>query len=802
MNSTNNKVPFSFDSIAYYIIIIVTFLVPLAFVPGGYLSLPFTKSAIFSIGIIAAFIFFIIERIRQGSITFPFALVSIPLISLPIIYLASSFMSVERSLSLMGYGFETETLLIVSLLCLYSYLIFALFRQKKSLFLLFSALFGSIVIALLFQIARLIGGPAFLSFGVFGIPAASIIGRWNELGIISGLLVILSFIALETLALPKWSKILLYILVTVSFGFISLSNFAFNFHYFSVPLSLLIGLGSLIFFSYIYAFGNLKNRSLPTKNIDDIKASEQNKPQSRIISYPALFVLLFSIVLVFFGGRINTSMTNYFGISYTEGRPSWVATGDLIGKVVQARPFLGSGPQTFNYEWNLHKSPLFNNDALFWDADFGMGIGYIPSTLITVGPIGFLAWMLLVISSTILSYKLLKASSKDRMTNFLKLALVCGTLYFTLVSLIYIPSIVSLMIWFLFLGGLFAFSQSEGKIREKSIMFFAKRELSFYITLLLTIGAIGASILLIEFSKKVSASVNASRAIIASSGGDTKAGQRFLARAIYLDEKSGYLKLLAQNSLVRLNQISSEANEGNIEQYKPEIQQMVDIAVQASLRAEFIEKTNFRNYLSTGTVFEALGTYYGVPNSIVAAKEKYNQALTLVPTSPIPYLLIARAEATEGNTEIAKENLAKAIQLKNNYVDAYVLLSQIAATEGNRQAAESILENVILIDPSNVAVSYQVGLMKYEAKKYEAAINDFARALLVNPLFANARYFLSLSLYQTDKDADAIREMQQVLVTNPDNAEVKELIRKMENNEALFTTSAPVVEEEEEALEE
>lgn len=769
------KNKFSLEGIGRGALLATMFLIAIVFFPGGIISPLFFKSVILFVGVIVALSCFVIGAVRTNTIQLPAPLFWAPSLLLLVTYLISASFSIQKNISFIGYGFENGTVHFIALLALFAFLVQVYFKTKKDLFLVLSTFFSSIVLLFVFQVVRLLGGENFLSLGNFFVTASSPIGRWNELAVVSALAIFFSLIALQVLSLPRLAKGFVYVFIVLSFLFIVLSNFVFHFPFFTTAVSLpvIIGLVALVFLGYFYSVRSKKNITVGSN-------------LTSRLSIPSLVVFVIALVLVVGGRPLNEKLSSYFKVVYSEGRPSWAATASIADKTLSQKLLLGSGPETFSHEWALYKPAAFNNQNIFWDVDFSLGIGFVPTAFITGGLLVGSAWILFVLSILYISYRVMKNEAKDQMTLFLKATLVSGTLYLLFITTFYIPGVALLVLLFLFVGALFAYAERELAINGKSLVFDTSEGKKIFASFVMISLLVLLSVWTITFGKKVTASVLATLGIQKASVGDIDNARTSFFRAVALDEQSLYLKLIAQNALAGLSQVVSKTTEDNIQQFREPIQMIVNEAVAASERAEVVESTNFRNKLATGAIYESLARF-GAPDLYVRAIEKYDQTKVAAPTSPLPYLLQARVEVNRGNLSKAKEYIAGAISLKNDYIDAYLFLSDIAIQQGDKKASQAILENVLVIDPTNIAIKYQVGLLKYDAKNYTAAISDFTNALTINPFFANARYFLALSLYRTGDTEGAIREMKKVLETNPENTEVKTSIEKLEKGESLFT---------------
>ena len=90
---------------SFFITLGLMFLMPLFFIPGGSLDLSVAKSTLLSIGLVVAFLAFLLEIWRGGKLDIPWHPFVLIVIFLPLIYLISSLFSVPSSLSLFVYNF-------------------------------------------------------------------------------------------------------------------------------------------------------------------------------------------------------------------------------------------------------------------------------------------------------------------------------------------------------------------------------------------------------------------------------------------------------------------------------------------------------------------------------------------------------------------------------------------------------------------------------------------------------------------------------------------------------------------------
>lgn len=766
------KVSFSFEKIGKYIILFTIFLLPIFFLPINILSVSHSKIILLGISSILITICFLIDKIKKGSVSLPTNPFFYIIFFIPAVYAASSFFSVNRGSSLLGFGFETDTLHAVSLFCLFAFLVFQFLRTKKDIVLTLVLLFSSFVLITIFQTLRLFLGPTFLSLGAFQNTISSVVGNWSDLSILAGLMAGIILMALEMLSLGRIAKSILYVLFIPIFLFIAISNFGFNLYVISIPIYILLGACSLIVFSYIFS----------------LRKSKKNKEGDKVpLAIPSLVIFVVSLLLMIFGGYINSKLTDYFGTYYSEGRPSWTASFYMASKVLSERPFLGAGPSTFDREWNLFKPNGFQNTD-FWNTDFSFGVGYIPSALATTGILGFLSWLIFLGFIFYLSYKIIFAPSKDRLYSFLKSSIGFSALFLGLTSFFYVPGSLLIILMFLFSGLVFSIALNEGLIKENNFIFSGGHKLHFVFTL----SSIILIILFVGFAYGIStntiALIYANKSLSMSLNAASPEGIRStIIKAISFDEKSLYYRLLAQADVALLSEIASKGK-NEVAQRSQEIQNIVLESINASAKAEELDRGGFRSVLATGNILENLGIL-GIEDATDNAIKKYADATLLSPTSPLPAFFAARAESSRGNAKQASEYLGIALVLKPNFVDAYTLAAQIVLAQNNQEDAEKILERALSFDPLNYSLSYQIGTLKLDSKKYTEAIQFFRQALSANPNFANARYLLGISLFYVGQREEALKELNNVLESNPGNVTLEESIRKVRAGQNPLTNN-------------
>ena len=194
----------SFDSLGSAILTLAVFLLPLFFIPAAAVPFQLTKTALILLSVIGAFLLFIVSRLKEGKIRFPLHPLFLSVWLLPLVYLVSSlFTSSAADLSFAGARFDTDTFAFMLAAAFLLSLPSLLITSRGQLLRIFVAFLAAAVLLAVFQFLRLGGGPSFLSFGILTDSTSNLLGRWNDLGIFRGAVLVLSLVSLELLSLSR-----------------------------------------------------------------------------------------------------------------------------------------------------------------------------------------------------------------------------------------------------------------------------------------------------------------------------------------------------------------------------------------------------------------------------------------------------------------------------------------------------------------------------------------------------------------------------------------------------------------------
>src|SRR3989344_2766749 len=129
---------------------------------------------------------------------------------LPLAYLLSAAFSSNPAVAYLGQGIEVDTVVFALLAFLAFILSFALFRTLRMVRFLIATLTAALAVAAVFQYASIFfPSIPLLSFAD---RSANLIGKWNDLGIMLGLLLLLSIVRLELMHSSRIARALWAIL--------------------------------------------------------------------------------------------------------------------------------------------------------------------------------------------------------------------------------------------------------------------------------------------------------------------------------------------------------------------------------------------------------------------------------------------------------------------------------------------------------------------------------------------------------------------------------------------------------------
>ena len=734
-----------FTTNAHRVYLAGLFLLPVALATSAVVPITPLKALIGAAACIGALALAIFGSFKRGGLTLPVNAVMLSAWLIPLAYLVSTLVSPSLTISLIGNALDVDTVFFMALCALALSLPLYIFQSRKDFTTLYAVMLVSAWLLALFHLARLFFGADVLSFGVFTNPLFSPVGKWNDIAIFFGLATLLSLVNLEMGEFNVRNRWIVIATLVVSLFLLAVVNFT--------PVWVVLAILSL---------GIVLNRLLVTG-------------AARFSVAPTV-VFVIALVCVIFSSTLGGTLGRYFAVQQIEARPSWGSTMTVGTQALKANPIFGSGPNTFILQWDKYR-PLELNKTLFWSADFTSGIGLIPTSLITVGLLGALAWLAFFFFFVWSGIKgLLLATQTDQHEYHLLLASFVAGLYMLIMMVVYLPSPALVILGFALIG-LFAslYHKARGG-KTIHIVFRERPRLGFVAVLALALVLVVSAVSLYGVGTVFASNVRfeqASRA--AQVDGNLDTSVQYIDAANALNPEDRYYRLATLTHLARMNAAVNTATAANRDDAQKIFQTELGAAVESGLTAAKLNPSDYRNWQAVGTAYQSV-----VPLNIQGAYESavasFNRATVL--NNQMPALPLARAqmEVSRSNNDAARTYVEQAIALKEDYIPALLLLAQVELTSGNLKAAIKRAESAAVFEPSNPVTHFQVGVLRYEDKNIAGAGEAFAAAVQLAPDYANAHYYLGRVYFDLGQKDNAIKEFQQVLKLNPDNTDVQSVL--------------------------
>jgi tetratricopeptide (TPR) repeat protein len=764
----------SLNKFSFYILLLVTFLTPIFFVPLSFISTQFGTSLLFAFGVIVAVMLYVISGLTSGSLDLPkparYVLGLTALV--PLVYTLAGIANGFSRMSFFGYTFDTNTVGFMLLGFTYLVLVSLLFRTRQRVFYSYFTFVISAIILSLFLLIRIAFGADILSFGIFTTLTSTMIGSWNSVGIFFGICAILSLLTFEMVNVSSLMKGLLLVALAVSLFVLAIVNFG--------AIWIIMTICTFLFVLYsMFSSGG--------------EYTQNESMKHRLTKIPKLTLVIFIISLVFaiWGGSLGGGLSTKLGVTNVEVRPTLAVTLDIARNTLASHPLFGTGPNTFVNQWLTWK-PDDIVSTIFWNTDFASGIGLIPTLAVTTGLIGVLSWLIFLGFYVYVGVRSIFAKIEDKFEKYLLTSSFFVSLYLWIMTFVYVPSTVVLILTLFFTGLFFASVYVSGLIHVETKAFSSNPRTGF-VSSLVMVAIIVANVALGYGLFKNSQSLwhfqKSSFALNTSN--DVEASKAEMQKAITAVPNDVYYRSLAEIETVKLNAIlNQDPKTVKPEDAQKQFSETLTNAITAGIAAKDADPTNYLNWISLGQVYEAASIpELKVEGAYESAQYAYGQALQRNPKNPGILVLFSRLAVTHKDLATARQYALQAIQAKNNYIDAYFLLSQIEVADKNLKGAIDSVTAASVIDPTNTGIFFQLGLLKYNNKDFTGAIEALEKSISLSPDYANAKYFLGLSYEAIGNHAKAIELFKNLLVTNPDNEDVKTILANLQAGKPIFTNT-------------
>lgn len=750
----------SFDTLALWTLTVTAAIAAVLFVPLANIPFIYSKVSVLALGGLVAMAFYILARLTRGNIIIPPMGLVGAFWLVPLAYgLSSLFSGVGLAAGLFGTALETDTFGFMVLLASFATLAALTFRRSSQYRAFFKA--GMIVLGIVLaaQLLFLIIGNVSETIA----PTANLIGSFADLGMFVGLGTALILLAFRFLVPTGRFLTALWVMEAASLIVLALVN--------SRVVWVLVGL--VAFGLFIEAIMRRQGMS----NDDDLEGvaisgeSPVREAPAPADVYGLAAPLLALVAALFFligGSTIGTSLASSVGVNYLDVRPSWQATFDVGSHTYASSPLFGSGPGTFVEEWLKHKDRALN-ETVFWNVDFISGIGFIPTSFVTTGIVGALAWLGLIGLFLYIGIRaLLFRAPEESFARFAAVGSFVGTLYVLLLAIFAVPGPVVLLTGF-FLAGLFASSlRYGGSRREWGIIFSRNPRVGFVVVFILTLLLLVAVVTSYVVVERYLADLSYQRATTAFAAGNLPEAETQASQSLVFAESDRAYQLLAAVGIAQMNRVAADTSLSPSEAQQ-QFQAALSGSIQAATRATQLRPENYQNWVALGNVYQTV-VPLRIEGAYENAKQAYARAIELNPTNPTLVLGLAQLEIAQGNGLAAEAELTKAISLKRDYTQAIFLLSQLEVQLGKAREALEAAEAAAYFAPNDPVVLFQVGILRSGTGNTQGAIQALSRAVELNPQYANARFFLAVALAANGQLAEAASQLEAVASLSAENA--------------------------------
>jgi tetratricopeptide (TPR) repeat protein len=777
MNPTTQNATF-FERVESILVYVTTLLVIIGFIPSNIIPFDSAKTVFISIGMILAFIAYMIGVVKTNSISLPKGPLAYTIYLSILSIIISSLTTNNFSKSFFGQGFELYSGALVIVFLLTTLFSSKFFEGKNTrISTIYSVLTISYIVVFIFQAMKIFGGDGFLTLGVFTTTTSSLLGRWVDFSIFSTVILLLSLFLIRFLGSSGVGKFLSILLFTISGIAVIVTNV--------INSWVIIFLATLLF--------------IISETLFSHKNSETKKTIFERIPKLALILMIASVFAYFGHNKIGEVVYKVFKINSIEIGLPWQFTLDIGTGTIKESPLFGSGPNRFTYEFLKYK-PSSINSTPFWGVEFKSGVGTIPTLFINQGLLGTVLWLVFLAYIIMLAVNIIRNDKSEGFKKFIIQSSLYITLSLWFINIIYSPSHAVVFITFLFTGILLSQLPKDNKFYSVSDFKLGSGSLIKKVSALLPFVIILAFVFIgLNYIKKTIAIAYFQRGIAVVTDNQTKdnidKSEKYFNTALKWDRYDVYYQALTELTNVKISIIIQDLVRKNTTPTKAEIDSLAALITQGiefSKKAIAIDSTNYYNYTSMARVSESVSSL-NVNGAYENARGAYTEAIKYNPYNPFLYLSIARLDALKGNFDVSKQNIQRALILKPDYLDAVYLLSQVQTQNREINNAIQSTKVAIQIDPSNPVMFFQLGLLYYNNKNYINAGEAFAKAVSINGQYANAKYFLGLSYAMTGQRQEAIKEFEDLSITNPDNKEVSFILSNLKSGRSPFTDAKPPV---------
>jgi hypothetical protein len=567
---------FNIINLSRLVFLVAIFLTPFVFWVNNIHFHANLKLGLFFGATILVLILWSISRLKTNDFSLPYNLVALSIVSVLVVSLLSSVFSDNPFVSIFGTQLTVSSFAGLFLLFVAALLISSLFASKKSSYIATFVAYVSTVLVLLINLLYILL-PFLPDLGFFLTNSANTIGKWSDLGVLSALVILISYLIIDTqkqrnlLKNIAWAGIVISVISAIIVS--------------EIIIWVTLGVLSLVYLVY------------------KIVISRQNKHENidKNLPYAAIVVLLVSFIMILMGGLLSRFTDSWFQIVYTETKPGINSTMELSKNTIASNPILGVGENRFERAWQQYK-PEGINLTNYWGVDFVYGYSYLLSVPAKNGILGTLAWLFFIVMIVWSAIKLLFKKSEDFISSKISIIHAFVALFFVLVLLMHVPSVTILILAFVFLGLFLGSLGRNGLYNSVKVSIDEKPKLGFLYIFIVIVLMIVSIYLVYMNSRQFVSTVLLERANYSLNQGDLNATRNNIVNSINFFATDMNLRSLSeyyQIEMGRLLQNQSLENQATVDAFR----NLLTNTINASAAAINFDRNSYQNHVSLATVY-------------------------------------------------------------------------------------------------------------------------------------------------------------------------------------------------------
>ncbi len=444
-----------------------------------------------------------------------------------------------------------------------------------------------------------------------------------------------------------------------------------------------------------------------------------------------LAVFFTSIIFFVIGNFSLVEMNLPTEISLSRGA-SW----DIAKASLGDNPIFGSGPSTFYYSFSKYKSMDFNSSPL-WNVRFDSASGVVFELLSTVGVLGTLALIVLVLIIFSLSFLTL-IKTKNRELNPIMLGLFAAFVSMLILSLMFAQnnSMIILNVILAVLTITSALTIYPEKFQNINLSFRAAPKYALALAAIsLTVFA-GVVVLFTLGLKTYMADMHAKEALLTANTDEKIISlEKAVSLAPYQDK---YFLSLANTYIAQANKAVVDGKDTG------SINAKLKLSIDNGKKAVEISGNSASNNEALALIYENASFY--TRGALDWAEELYKDIILLEPTNPTPYMRIALVNMARANSETDEDEKKFYVNEAITYYDKTIeKKADLAAAHYGKAVAHEKLNNidqsieemrkVTLIAGNNIDYQFELGRLLFNRGISSAGIKQTAsKSIAVNEI--------------------------------------------------------------------